>query len=49
MRGAIIYQGIALMPGSRAHQLHTEKKWKELDAHMKELEQKKQQLEGKKQ
>jgi hypothetical protein len=49
MRGAIIFQGIYLMPGSQAHKLHTEKKWSELQAHMKELEQKKQQLEGKKQ
>ena len=48
MKGAILFQGIYLMPGSQAHKLHTEKKWAELTAHMKELEQKKQQLEGKK-
>jgi len=46
MRGGIIFQGVLLAPGSHAHKLHTEKKWSELTAHMKELERKKQQLEG---
>ncbi len=48
MKGAILFQGIYLMPGSHAHKLHTDKKWDELQAHMKELEEKKQKLEGKK-
>lgn len=48
MRNQIIFQGVLLAPGSHAHKLHTEKKWTELNAHMKELEQKRQQLEGRK-
>ena len=48
MKGAILFQGIYLMPGSQAHKLHTEKKWAELQQHMKELEEKKKKLEGSK-
>jgi hypothetical protein len=47
MKNGIIFQGVLLAPGSLAHKLHTEKKWKELEAHMKALDQKKRQLEGK--
>lgn len=46
MKGAILFQGIYLMPGSVAHKLHTEKKYQELQQHMKELEEKKRKLEG---
>ena len=35
---AVLYKGIWLAPGSRAFQLHSEKKWKELDQHMKEVD-----------
>ena len=46
MRGAILYKGVYLMPGSVAHKLHTEKKYKELEAHMKALDAKDKQLKG---
>lgn len=36
-RNAVQYKGIWLAPGSQAHQLHTEKKFKELDQLMKEV------------
>ena len=47
MKNGIIFKGELLAPGSLAHKLHTEKKWKELEAHMKELDDKKRKLEGK--
>jgi hypothetical protein len=43
-RNAIEYKGTWLAPGSRAHQLHTEKKFKELDQHMKEVDERDRQL-----
>lgn len=36
-RNAIKYKGLWLAPGSRAHQLHEEKKFEELDKHIKEV------------
>lgn len=39
-RGAIQYKGIWLAPGSLSHQLHTERKFKELDQHLKALDEK---------
>lgn len=46
MTGAILFRGIYLMPGSVAHKLHTDKKYKELEAHMKELDEKDKKLKG---
>jgi hypothetical protein len=47
-RNAIHYKGIWLAPDSRAHQLHTDKKFKELDELMKEVaERDRKLLEGK--
>lgn len=46
MRGAILFDGVWLMPGSLAHKLHTERKFKELVTHMKSLEETKRRLEG---
>ena len=47
-RNAIQYKGTWLAPGSRAHQLHTDKKFKELDQLMKEVaERDRKLLEGK--
>lgn len=37
-RNAVQYKGIWLAPNSQAFQLHTEKKFKELDQHMKEVD-----------
>lgn len=37
---AVQYKGIWLAPGSLAFQLHTDKKFKELDQHMKTVEEK---------
>lgn len=36
MKG-IVYQGVRLVPGSRAHQLHTEGRLQELAKHMRQL------------
>lgn len=47
MRGAVIFQGEAIAPGSHAYKLFQDKKWAELRQHMKELEEKKRKLEGK--
>lgn len=44
---AVAYKGVYLMPGSHAHQLWQDKKFKELDYHLQGLEIKKRQLEGK--
>ena len=38
IKGAIWYKDGWLAPGSRAHELHTEGKMKELAEHMKEVE-----------
>lgn len=47
-RNAIHYKGFWLAPGSLAHQLHTDKKFKELDQHIKAVEEKDRKLlEGK--
>lgn len=46
MRNAVEYRGVLLMPGSHARQLHDEKKFKELDQHMKELDLKELRLRG---
>lgn len=46
MRGSVIFQGEMLAPGSHAYKLFHDKKWAELRAHMKELEEKKRKLEG---
>lgn len=46
MRGAVLYKGIYLMPGSQAHHLWTTKDWKGLDQHMKELDEKDKKLKG---
>lgn len=47
-RNAIQYRGTWLAPGSTAHQLHTDKKFKELDQHLKALDEKEKRLmEGK--
>lgn len=43
-RNAVQYKGIWLAPGSRAFQLHQEKKFKELDIHMKEVDEREKRL-----
>jgi hypothetical protein len=45
-RGAVLYQGVWLAPGSEALVLHREKKLKELDLLMKACDQAKAKLEG---
>lgn len=44
-RGAVQYKGSWLAPGSLCHQLYTDKKFKELDQHIKTLEEKERKLE----
>lgn len=39
MKG-VVYRGIRLMPGSESYRLYEEKKMKELDKHLKELDRK---------
>ncbi len=46
MKNAVEYRGVLLMPNSRARQLHDEKKFKELDQHMRELDQADKRLKG---
>lgn len=47
-RNAIHYKGTWLAPGSQAFQLHQDKKFKELDQHLKALDEKERKLvEGK--
>lgn len=46
MKNAINHHGTWLMPGSTAHRLHTEGKTKELATHMREVDQKYQQMTG---
>lgn len=38
MNKAIFYRGLWLMPNSKAYTLHQEKKLKELDSHIKQVE-----------
>ena len=42
---AVLYKGVWLDPNSRAFQLHQEKKFKELDQHMKECDERARKLE----
>lgn len=44
--GGVIFQGVLLAPGSHAYKLFHDKKWEELRAHMKALEEMKRKLEG---
>lgn len=46
MKGAALYKGIYLMPGSHAFHLWNTKQWKALDQHMKELAEKDKKLKG---
>ena len=43
-RNAVRYKGIWLAPNSRAFQLYQEKKFKELDIHMKEVDEREKRL-----
>ena len=45
-RKAILYKGIWLDPNSQAYRLHQEKKFKELDQHMAEVDRRAAELEG---
>lgn len=38
MRNAVFYRGVWLMPNSKAYALYQEKKLKELDSHLKQVE-----------
>ena len=46
VKGAILYKGVWLMPGSEANRLHTEKKMEELDKLMTATDIAKRKLEG---
>lgn len=43
---AILYKGVNLAPGSDALQMHQDKKFKELDKHLEQLDKAKRKLEG---
>jgi len=45
-RGAVFYKGTWLAPGSHAIQLYQDKKFKELDQHLKTLEENERRLLG---